>query len=72
MTQYIQNSLPHFDEEYAKAMQQDIPEDATCVHLRRQFSRWRRYANFSKDPEFLRRCHRSQWKLIRFLENHRF
>lgn len=51
-----QDSLPNFELEMARVQRQEIGEDATQMHLARQFVRWGKYANFSKDPEFIKRC----------------
>ena len=56
MTQYIQESLPNFDREMAKIQRREIGEEATQMHLAREFCRWSKYAKFSKDPEFKKRC----------------
>lgn len=56
MTEYIQESLPNFEREMAKIQRHEIGEEATQMHLARQFCRWGKYAKFSKDPEFKKRC----------------
>lgn len=52
----IQESLPNFEREMVKLQRQEICEEATQMHLARQFCRWGKYAKFSKDPEFIKRC----------------
>lgn len=52
----IQESLPNFEKEMAKIQRKEIGEDATQMHLAREFCRWGKYAKFSKDPEFIKRC----------------
>lgn len=51
-----QDSLPGFEREMARVQRREIGEEATQLHLARQFCRWGKYENFSKDPEFIKRC----------------
>lgn len=52
----IQENLPNFDREMSRIQRNEIGEEATQMHLARQFCRWGKYAKFSKDPEFIKRC----------------
>lgn len=52
----VQNYLPNFLEEEAKARESEIPQMATQRHLAWCGIRYEEYAGFSKDPEFIRRC----------------
>lgn len=52
----MEENLPNFDREMARVQRREIGEEATQMHLARQFCRWGKYANFSKDPEFKKRC----------------
>lgn len=52
----IQENLPNFDKEMARIQRREIGEEATQMHLARQFCKWSKYAKFSKDPEFIKRC----------------
>ena len=56
MKQYIQENIPELDREMARIQRHEIGEEPTQMHLARQFCRWGKYANFSKDPEFKKRC----------------
>lgn len=52
----IQENLPGMDRELARIQRNEIGEEATQMHLARQFCKWSKYAKFSKDPEFIKRC----------------
>ena len=56
MTQYIQDNIPGMDEAISRAAQKDIDPECRQMHLARQFIRWGKYAKFSKDPQFKKRC----------------
>lgn len=58
-----QEDLPGFPEAWAKSQQQGL--DAACcqMHLAREFIRWGKYAKFSKDPLFKKRCYQERLKL---------
>lgn len=56
MTQFYQTNIPEMDKELSRIQREEIGEEATQMHLARQFCRWGKYANFSKDPEFIKRC----------------
>ncbi len=60
MTQYIQDELPGMSEVMARAESlskaAEIDETTRQMHLVHMFCRWGKYANFSKDPEFKKRC----------------
>ena len=60
---YIQPNLPGMDEELARNDQRDIDKEAAQMHLAREFIRWGKYAKFSKDPEFKKRCYQERLKL---------
>ena len=52
----VQDYLPNFLEEEAKARESEIPQMATQRHLAWCGIRYEEYAGFSKDPEFIKRC----------------
>lgn len=52
---YIQENLPGMDKEMAKIQRREIGEEATQMHLAKQFIKFGKYAKFSKDPEFKKR-----------------
>lgn len=56
MTQYIQDNLPGMDEQIARAEQKGIDPESCQMHLARQFIKYGKWAKFSKDPEFKKRC----------------
>lgn len=60
MPKYVQDNLPGMDQilENAERLSQleEIDETTRQMHLVRVFCRWGKYANFSKDPEFKKRC----------------
>ena len=53
---YVQDSLPDFEAEMAKIQRHEIGEEATQMHLARQYVKYGKWAKFSKDPEFIKRC----------------
>lgn len=69
MTQYVQDNLPHFDEQMAHIEQRDIDIVASQMHLARNFSRWGKYSQFSKDPKFKERCRLTRISLCKMMAN---
>lgn len=67
MTAYIQESLPNFEKEMAKIQRREIGEEATQMHLAKQFIRFGKYAKFSKDPEFKKRMMAEQMKCAKLM-----
>ena len=63
MTRYIQDNIPGMDEEIAKAEQSAIDSECAQLHLAHEFIRWGKYAKFSKDPEFKKRCEARRFML---------
>jgi hypothetical protein len=61
MTQYIQDNIPGMDEQLARIDQRDIDNESAQMHLARQFIKYGKWAKFSKDPEFKKRCER--WRM---------
>ena len=53
---YIQQNFQEIDEHFAKEQRREIGEEATQMHLARQYVKYGKWANFSKDPEFIKRC----------------
>ena len=53
---YIQQNFPEIDKHFAMEQRREIGEEATQMHLARQYVRYGKYAKFSKDPEFIKRC----------------
>jgi len=54
------DNLEEIGETSTPADQGCIDEETRQMHLAREFCRWGKYAKFSKDPEFKRRCAASQ------------
>lgn len=69
MTKYVQDNLPNFDEEMARISQRDIDREAAQMHLARQFARWTKYSQFSKDPKFKERCRITRFMICRMMGN---
>lgn len=63
MTQYVQDNLPGMDEQIARAEQSGVDTECAQLHLAREFIRWGKYAKFSKDPEFKKRCEARRFML---------
>lgn len=53
---YEQDDLPNFAEARARAMEAEIPEMQKLKHLAHWGLKFEKYASFSKDPEFKKRC----------------
>ena len=53
---YIQDNLPGMDEQLSRIDQRDIDNETSQMHLARQFVKYGKWAKFSKDPEFKKRC----------------
>lgn len=49
------------DEQLARIDQQGIDNECAQMHLARQFIKYGKWAKFSKDPEFKKRCER--WRM---------
>lgn len=62
MTQYIQDNIPGMDEQIARAEQRGLDPECCQMHLARQFIKYGKWAKFSKDPEFKKRC--ENWKVM--------
>jgi len=62
MTQYIQDNIPGMDEQLARIDQRDIDNESAQMHLARQFIKYGKWAKFSKDPEFKKRC--EHWRMM--------
>lgn len=62
MTQYIQDNLPTMDEQLARIDQRDIDTECRQMHLAKQFIKYGKWAKFSKDPEFKKRC--ETWRMM--------
>ena len=60
MSQYFQTTIPEIDEHFAREQRREIGEEATQMHLARQYVKYGKWAKFSKDPEFIKRC--NAWK----------
>ena len=65
--QYIQDNIPGMDEQLARIDQHDIDHEARQLHLAREFIRWGKYAKFSKDPEFKKRCEQRRLALAKMM-----
>ena len=52
----IQQTFPEIDEHFAREQRREIGEEATQMHLARQYMKYGKWAKFSKDPEFIKRC----------------
>lgn len=63
MPQYVQENLPGMDEQIARAEQSGVDAECAQLHLAREFIRWGKYAKFSKDPEFKKRCEARRFML---------
>ena len=53
---YEQDELPNFAEAQARAREAEIPEMQRLKHLAHWGLKFEKYASFSKDPEFKKRC----------------
>jgi len=53
---YVQDDLPNFAEARARARESEIPEMHRLKHLAHWGLKFEKYASFSKDPEFKKRC----------------
>ena len=62
MSKPEQDVLPNFPEAMAKAEQGNIDEETRQMHLARQFVKYGKWAKFSKDPEFKKRC--EKWQIM--------
>lgn len=62
MPQYIQDNLPNMDEELARIDQRGIETETSQMHLARQFIKYGKWAKFSKDPVFIKRC--DKWRTM--------
>jgi len=60
--QYIQMNIPELEKEMGRLQRQQIGEEATQMHLARQFVKYGKWAKFSKDPEFKKRC--ARWQMM--------
>ena len=58
---YTQDNLPGIDEAIARAEQSGLDAECCQMHLARQFCKYGKWAKFSKDPEFKKRC--EKWKM---------
>ena len=47
---YIQQNFPEIDQHFAREQRHEIGEEATQMHLARQYVKYGKYAKFSKDP----------------------
>ena len=57
---YVQENLPHIDDYFAREQRREIGEEATQMHLAHQYVKYGKWAKFSKDPEFIKRC--NMWR----------
>ena len=57
-----QPMLPDMPEALARAEQSNIDEETRQMHLARQFCKYGKWAKFSKDPEFKKRC--EKWQMM--------
>lgn len=57
-----QPMLPNMPEAIARAEQSGIDVECKQMHLARQFIKYGKWAKFSKDPEFKKRC--EKWRLM--------
>lgn len=60
MSKPEQDVLPNFPEAMARSEQSNIDEETRQMHLARQFCKYGKWAKFSKDPEFKKRC--AKWQ----------
>lgn len=56
----IQPNFPEIDEHFAREQRREIGEEATQMHLARQYMKYGKWAKFSKDPKFIERC--NMWR----------
>lgn len=63
MSQPEQQLLPNFSEAVARAEQSDIDITSGQMHLARQFVKYGKWAKFSKDPVFKKRCEKWQMEV---------
>ena len=57
-----QPNIDGMDEILARNDQRGIDNETAQMHLARQFIKYGKWAKFSKDPEFKRRC--EKWRLM--------
>jgi hypothetical protein len=57
-----QPNIDGMDEQLARMDQRDIDTECSQMHLARQFIKYGKWAKFSKDPEFKKRC--EKWRLM--------
>ena len=57
-----QPNIDGMDEILARNDQKDIDNETAQMHLARQFIKYGKWAKFSKDPEFKKRC--EKWRLM--------
>lgn len=57
-----QDVLPNFPEAMARAEQTGLDPECCQMHLARQFIKYGKWAKFSKDPEFKKRC--EKWRTM--------
>ena len=57
-----QPMLDNFPQAMAEAEQSDIDVECRQMHLARQFVKYGKWAKFSKDPEFKKRC--EKWQIM--------
>jgi len=54
--------LPNFPEAEARAREKGLDNTCCQMHLARQFVKYGKWAKFSKDPEFKKRC--EKWQMM--------
>lgn len=57
-----QPTLPNFPEAEARARESGLDNTCCQMHLARQFVKYGKWAKFSKDPEFKKRC--VKWQMM--------
>lgn len=57
-----QDELPGFPEAWARSQQKGLDIENSQMHLAKWFIRYGKWAKFSKDPEFKKRC--EKWKTM--------
>ena len=62
MSKPEQDELPGFPEAWARSQQSGLDVECCQMHLARQFVKYGKWAKFSKDPEFKKRC--DKWRVM--------
>ena len=63
-----QDYLPNFLEADADSRELEISSETTQRHLSNWKERYKKYASFSKDPEFIKRCQKREKSCLQLMK----